>query len=176
MRVEQGNIHGLLRLIPEPIQDERGFFARTWTAEMAERLGLPWAPDHEALAFNPQKYTLRGMHYQKAPWAEAKRVRCLRGAIWDVAVDLRAESPTFLKWEAFELNEDNLECLFLPAGLAHGYLSLREESLVEYGLYMPYRAEASSGFRWDDPQLAIRWPHPPVVIGKRDRELPFWGQ
>lgn len=169
MKVREGRIPGVLRILPQPVHDERGFFARTFNAELAERCG---SPDHEALAWNPAAWTLRGLHYQRSPWAEAKRVRCLRGAIWDVVVDLRPSSATFLEWEAFELNEENLEGLYLPAGCAHGYLTLRPDSLVEYAIYAPYRPEAATGVRWDDPQLGIAWPREPAVISERDRGLP----
>lgn len=173
MRVLPGSLPGLLHLKPTPITDERGFFSRTWTAELAERLGLPAAPDHEAVAFNPHAYTLRGLHYQDPPWAEPKRVRCVRGAIWDVVVDLRSGSPTFLKWEAVELTEDTLDSLYIPPGLAHGYLSLSPNSCVEYALYKAYHPTASTGIRWNDPRLSISWPHPPALIGSRDQQLPF---
>lgn len=168
MKVIPGALPGLLRLIPSPIQDERGFFARTSTREINESHHLPPFPDHEAVAHNRLEGTLRGLHYQQAPFSEAKRVRCVRGAIWDVAVDLRPSSPTFLQWEAFLLDENNLESLFLPAGLAHGYLTLCDDTLVEYAIYHPYQADAASGLRWNDPRLGIRWPKEPRVMNARD--------
>lgn len=173
MKVLTSRIPGLLRMIPTPVEDNRGFFARSFTAELGAQYGIPPIPDHEGMALNRLQYTLRGLHFQKAPWAEAKRVRCVRGAIWDVVVDLRQDSPTFLEWESFTLEDRNLEGLYLPPGLAHGYLTLTDDTLVEYAIYQPYRAEASAGIRWDDPRLAIRWPAVPAVIGKRDQELPF---
>lgn len=174
MTLTPARIPGVFRATGTPSRDARGSFVRTWTAELSARLGRPTA-DHEALAHNTLRHTLRGLHYQAPPWCEGKRVCCLRGSIWDVAVDLRAGSPTFLQWEVFELSEESPESLYLPPGIAHGYLTLRDDTLVAYAIDTPYRPEAATGIRWDDTRLAIPWPHAPAVIGDRDRALPALG-
>lgn len=173
MKVIQGTIPGVLLIEPVPVADERGFFARTLSRELRTRYRLPESADHQALAWNPRRGTLRGLHWQDPPNLEHKLVQCLRGAIWDVVVDLRLASPTFLGWEAFRLDGRGLSLLSIPPGLAHGYLTLEEESLVEYAISVPYVASAARGLRWNDPRLAIDWPEAPRLISTRDQELPM---
>lgn len=165
---------GVYRAVATPATDARGSFVRTWAADLSARLGRP-AADHEAEAHNPRRHTLRGLHYQAPPWCEGKRVRCVRGAVWDVVVDLRTRSPTFLRWEAFPLSDATPESLYLPPGVAHGYLTLRDDTVVAYAIDTPYHPEAATGVRWDDPRLGVAWPAAPALIGERDRALPNLG-
>jgi dTDP-4-dehydrorhamnose 3,5-epimerase len=157
----------------EPISDERGFFSRQWCErEFAER-GLVTQVSQASVAFNRAKATLRGMHWQVAPHAEVKLVRCIRGAIYDVIVDLRLSSGTFGEWIAVQLDEDNRRTLYVPEGFAHGYQTLSAGSEVWYQMSAPYAPQAARGFRWDDPRFGIEWPSARRrVISERDRAWP----
>ena len=117
--------------------------------------------------------TLRGLHFQRAPFGEPKVVSCSRGRIWDVAVDIRPSSPTFRRWEAFELSEDSATAVFLPAGIAHGFLTLEPHTEVHYFMGAAFVAEAARGIRWDDPAIGIDWPAQPAIISERDRSFPL---
>ena len=153
----------------EKIHDERGFFARSWcTTEFAEH-GLNNRLVQCNVSRNRAKGTLRGMHYQTAPHEEAKLVRCTMGAIYDVIVDLRPSSSTYLKSFGAELSAETHRALYIPEGFAHGFLTLTEESEVFYQMSEFYAPQAARGFRWNDPLLAIAWPGPVVVISERDR-------
>ena len=125
-----------------------------------------------AISHNHTRGTLRGLHLQRAPYSEAKLVVCIRGAIYDVMADIRPDSPTFGKWDGFELTPDNGRALFLPEGVAHGYQALCDESTVHYHLSNYYAPEAADGIRWDDPTLAIKWPLPPSRLSDQDKR---WG-
>jgi len=154
----------------DAIADERGFFARTFSADEFRRHGLNPAVVECSISHNARKGTLRGMHFQLAPHGEAKLVRCNRGRMLDVAVDLRPGSPTNLGWTSAELSPDNLRSLYLPEGFAHGFLTLEDATEVSYQMSYPYVADAGSGLRWDDPALGIAWPEVgPLTISERDR-------
>ena len=157
----------------EPIEDPRGFFARAWSErELAER-GLETHIAQCSLSHNTHAGTLRGMHFQRAPHEEVKLVRCTRGAIHDVIVDLRADSPTFRRWIAVELGEDDRRTLYVPRGFAHGFQTLTEDAEVFYMISEPYVPEAAGGVRWDDPAFSIAWPMAePSQISERDRSWP----
>jgi dTDP-4-dehydrorhamnose 3,5-epimerase len=158
-----------LKMIP----DDRGFFAMTWLpGEFASR-GLDSSLAQCNLAFNHKRGTLRGMHFQRAPHEQAKLVRCTRGSIHDVIVDLRPGSPTFQQWEAVELNEDNRRMLYIPGGLAHGYITLTDGAEVFYQASSPWEPKAEGGVRWDDPAFGIKWPSEPSVISERDAGWPL---
>jgi dTDP-4-dehydrorhamnose 3,5-epimerase len=152
--------------------DERGFFARTWCAEEFADQGLEGGLAQCSVSFNPRRGTLRGLHYQAPPFAEAKLVRCTRGAIYDVALDLRPDSPGFRKWVGVELTEDDGRALYVPRGFAHGFYSLADATEVSYQISAPFRSEAARGVRWDDPLHCVGWPGPVEVIAPRDREYP----
>ena len=157
-----------------PHHDERGFFARTFCAEEFSRRGLTSCVAQCSVSFNRLKGTLRGLHYQVGSPSEAKLVRCTKGRIFDVAVDLRTSSATYAQWTATELSEKNGLAQYVPEGFAHGFLTLEPSSQVFYQISTPYRPEASLGIRWDDPTLAITWP--PVAhltMSARDRGLPL---
>jgi dTDP-4-dehydrorhamnose 3,5-epimerase len=153
--------------------DERGSFARTWCKDEMARAGLTAELAQCSLSRNRRKGTVRGLHYQRAPHEEAKLVRCTRGAIFDVVVDLRAGSPTRGRWFGLELDPENGRALYVPEGCAHGFQTLVDETDVSYMISVPYAPEASAGVRWDDPDLAIVWPHTDErVISERDLSLP----
>jgi dTDP-4-dehydrorhamnose 3,5-epimerase len=156
----------------EPHADERGFFARSWCIrEFAER-GLNPSVVQCNVSGNTAKGTLRGMHYQVAPHAEVKLVRCTKGAIYDVIIDLRPSSPTFLQHAGVELTADNHRALYIPEGFAHGFMTLHDDSEVFYQMSAFYEPTAARGVRWNDPIFGISWPLPVSVISERDREYP----
>ena len=156
----------------EPVPDERGFFARNWCREEFARHGLNPDLAQCSISFNKKRGTLRGMHYQAKPHEETKVVRCTRGAIYDVIVDLRPASPTFRKWIAVELSADNRRMLYIPVGLAHGFQSLTDDTEVFYQISAPYHPESARGVRWDDPAFGIEWPVAERVISDKDRQYP----
>lgn len=172
MRFSAAGIEGAWVVDVEPISDERGFFARTFDRSDFERRGLATSFETCSLSQNRRAGTLRGMHFQKAPFEEAKLVRCARGRLFDVIVDLRRDSPTFLQWRGFELDSGSLRSLYVPSGCAHGFLTLEEDTMVHYSIDAPYMAEAVGGMRWDDPAIDIDWPMPPKVMSMRDRSYP----
>jgi dTDP-4-dehydrorhamnose 3,5-epimerase len=163
---------GAFIIEPEKREDERGFFARTWCrAEFAAHgIDCDWVQCN--VSFNRKRGTLRGLHYQVGQWAEAKLVRCTRGAIFDVAVDLRPHSPHYRRWTGVELSADSHRLFFIPQGFAHGFLTLRGDAEVFYQMSEAYRPEAARGVRWDDPAFAIAWPAAPRFISERDRTYP----
>lgn len=157
------------------IADTRGFFAMTWLPnELIER-GMNPALAQCNLAFNTRRGTLRGMHFQNAPHAQAKIVRATRGALLDVIVDLREDSPTYRQWDAVELTADNHRMLYMPEGVAHGYLTLTDDTEAYYHSSVPWAPQAESGVRWNDPAFAIEWPFEPVVISQKDAAWPLFG-
>ena len=156
----------------ERMEDERGWFARVYDEGELEQRGLATRFPQGSIAFNKEQGTLRGLHYQAEPHAEAKLVRCIRGAVHDVIVDLRPASPTFKRWVAVELTAASGRTLYVPEGLAHGYLTLEDESETLYLISAPYAPEAARGVRWDDPAFAIPWPFRPTVISPRDATFP----
>ncbi len=156
----------------EPQHDERGFFARIWCAREFKAHGIATAIVQESLSYNRRAGTLRGLHYQKPPHAEAKIVRCVRGAIFDVIVDIRPGSPTHGRWEGFRLDAENRRALYVPEGFAHGFQSLVDDTEVLYQISAFHAPEAQAGFRGDDPAFAISWPLPISVISARDRAWP----
>jgi dTDP-4-dehydrorhamnose 3,5-epimerase len=157
---------------PERREDERGFFARTWDPEEFAQRGLNTELAQCSISYNRVRGTLRGLHYQAAPHAEAKLVRCTAGAIFDVVVDLRPDSPTFRGWFGVELSAENRLALYVPEDCAHGFLTLDDDSEVHYQISQSYMPEAARGVRWDDPAFAINWPGEVVVINERDRSYP----
>jgi dTDP-4-dehydrorhamnose 3,5-epimerase len=156
----------------ERIQDARGFFARTWCAEEFREHGLDPDLAQCSISFNRYRGTLRGMHYQAAPGAETKVVRCTRGRLYDVVLDLRSDSPTFRKWYATELSADNRRMLYIPKGVAHGFLTLADATEVLYQISTPYAPDLARGVRWNDRAFGIRWPAEPLVVSERDRGYP----
>jgi dTDP-4-dehydrorhamnose 3,5-epimerase len=172
MIFEPTRIAGLVVVDLERHVDERGFFARTWCAEECAAAGLPDRLAQCSVSWNRSRHTLRGLHWQAAPYPEAKLVRCTLGRILDVVIDLRSESRTYLDHFAVELSSGNGRAVFVPSGLAHGFLTLADETEVLYQMDASYVAEAARGVRWDDPAFAIDWPAAPAVISDRDRTYP----
>ncbi len=154
---------------PERIGDERGFFARTWCQHEFAAHQLDTRLVQCNVSFNTKRGTLRGMHYQSAPYEEVKLVRCTMGAIYDVVIDLRPQLPTFKQWLAVELTAQNRRMLYIPAGFAHGFLTLTDDAEVYYQMSEFYYPEYSRGVRWDDPAFGVVWPEAPQVIAARDR-------
>jgi dTDP-4-dehydrorhamnose 3,5-epimerase len=152
--------------------DERGFFARSFCEQEFAAHGLPTHFPQCNLSHNALQGTLRGMHYEAPPSAECKLVRCVAGAIHDVIIDLRPGSPTFLKWLGVELSAQNARALFVPAGFAHGFLTLTPAADVFYHMGDVFRPGGARGLRWNDPQFAIAWPATPSVISERDATYP----
>ena len=155
-------------------RDERGFFARTFSVEELVAHGLESRVEQSNISWNRQKGTLRGLHYQVAPHEETKIVRCTRGAIWDVMLDIRSGSPTFGRWHAEELTGDNHRMLYVPRGFAHGYLTLIDDTEVSYLVGHRYAPESGRGIRWDDPAFAIQWPLLPTLISAADLSHAPW--
>jgi dTDP-4-dehydrorhamnose 3,5-epimerase len=172
MIFQDTKISGAVEIYVEPKPDERGFFARTWCQEDFEKRGLNPRLVQCSVSFNCRKGTLRGMHYQAAPYGEAKLVRCTRGAIYDVVIDLRPESPTFKKWVAVVLTAEKRNMVYVPEGCGHGFLTLEDESEIFYQMSEFYRPESARGVRWDDPAFQITWPEKVEVISERDRTYP----
>jgi dTDP-4-dehydrorhamnose 3,5-epimerase len=165
-------LKGAFIIEPERIEDERGFFARTFCRREFEARGLNPDLVQCSISFNHQRATLRGMHYQSAPHAEAKLVRCTRGAIYDVIIDLRPQSPTFRRWVAVDISAENHLMVYVPEGFAHGFQTLQDETEVSYHISEFYSPERARGVRWNDPAFAIGWPIADPVISVRDQTHP----
>jgi dTDP-4-dehydrorhamnose 3,5-epimerase len=163
---------GTLLIELDLLHDDRGFFARTFDADEFRRRGLDPTVVQCSTSFNERAGTLRGLHYQAEPDGECKLVRCTRGAIYDVAVDLRRDSGTYCRWFAIELAPDSARMLYLPAGIAHGFQTLVDSSEVAYQMSHVYVPEQARGVRWDDPAFAIDWPEAQRTISDRDRAYP----
>jgi dTDP-4-dehydrorhamnose 3,5-epimerase len=167
------SLEGVFLVEVEPIVDGRGSFARTFSADEFAARGLDARVTQCSVSHNERAGTLRGLHYQVEPHAEAKLVRCTRGAIFDVAVDLRRGSPTYCRWYAVELTPTNGRMLYVPVGCAHGFQSVVDDSEVSYQISAAYSPEHARGVRWDDPVFGIEWPHAPErTISERDRSYP----
>jgi dTDP-4-dehydrorhamnose 3,5-epimerase len=172
MHITESRLRGAFIIDIERREDERGYFGRTFCREEFERAGLTAAIEQCSTSFNTRRGTLRGMHFQREPSAEHKLVRCTRGHIYDVIVDLRPNSPTRYEWTAVELSDDNGQALYIPSGFAHGFQTLVDGTEVFYQISVPYRADLASGVRWDDPCLGIEWPLPNPILSERDRSFP----
>lgn len=159
-----------------PLGDERGYFMRTFCQDEFEKAGLNSQLVQASISFNRDIGTLRALHFQAHPHMEDRLVRCLAGAIYDVAVDLRPGSATFGKWHAAELSEGNNRQLYVPKGFAHGFQTLAPDTIVSYQMSEAFQAELTSGLRWDDPDVGVDWPLPPSNQSERDLGLPFLGQ
>lgn len=172
MTFEPTKLSGVFEVKVRPVADQRGFFARTWCRSEFEKCGLNPDLVQCSVSFNNRKGTLRGMHYQAAPHAEAKLVRCTSGAIYDVILDLRPSSPTYTQWTALMLTSDTRNMAYVPEGCAHGFLTLADNTEVFYQMSAYHAPEAARGVRWNDPTFQIIWPSPVEVISDRDRDYP----
>lgn len=169
-------VAGAFLVEPQRIEDDRGSFARTFCREEFAARGLAPELAQISISFNHLRGTLRGMHYQADPHAEAKVVRCTRGAIRDALVDLRPGSPSFLKWALADLTAENAHAMYVPEGCAHGFLTLEDASEVLYQMSTPFHGPSARGVRWDDPAFGIEWREPVLVISDRDRNYPDFGK
>jgi dTDP-4-dehydrorhamnose 3,5-epimerase len=168
MRFSETEIPGVMVVEIDPHTDDRGAFARLHCPDEFAAAGHPFVPVQTSLSRNLRAGTLRGMHYQPAPHGETKLVRCVRGRIFDVAVDLRTDSPTHRRWSGTELSAENARALLIPEGVAHGFITLEPDTDVLYQISPAFQPGHEAGVRWDDPAFAIRWPLPPQVISSRD--------
>ena len=168
MKFIETRLKGAFIIEPERLEDERGFFARTFCQKEFEAHGLNSRMVQCNISYNKHKGTLRGMHYQAAPMAEAKLVSCTRGAIYDVIIDLRPESPTYCQWLAEELNAENRMMMYVPEGFAHGFQTLEDDTEVFYQMSEFYSPEHARGVRWDDPAFGIKWALYNPIISIRD--------
>jgi len=168
----QTRIPGVFEIDIEPKADTRGFFARCWCQKEFADNGLNPRLVQCSLSYNTQKGTLRGIHYQMQPYPETKVVRCTQGAIYDVVVDLRRNSPTFHEWIAAVLTSANRRMVYVPEGCGHGFLTLEDETEVLYQMSEFYHPDLARGVRWDDPAFQIEWPGAVQVISERDRTYP----
>ncbi|MEM9012111.1 MAG: dTDP-4-dehydrorhamnose 3,5-epimerase family protein [Pseudomonadota bacterium] len=173
MQFRQTDLPGVVHIVPEPHGDARGALARLYCPEEFAEAGLgAFTPLQVNLSRNAARHTLRGLHWQDPPEEEAKLVHVVRGAIWDVAVDLRPDSATYRRWVARRLDAAGMEALFIPEGCAHGFLTLEPETDVLYHMGRLYAPGHGRGARWNDPAFAIDWPAPPQVIDPRDANYP----
>jgi dTDP-4-dehydrorhamnose 3,5-epimerase len=166
------DLPGAFLIEPERHADVRGYFARTYCEKEFTDQGLDPHVSQCSVSFNHRKGTLRGMHYQLAPFEEVKVVRCNRGSIYDVIIDLRSDSPSYKKWFAAQLDEENGKMLYIPKGFAHGFLTLADNTEVFYQMSQVFSAEHARGVRWNDPSFSIHWPAPVGIILDRDRNYP----
>jgi len=172
MNFEQAPLAGAFVVTPEPAKDDRGEFARLFCAETFAAQGLDPHLDQISYSFNRRKGTLRGLHLQRPPKAEAKLVRVTAGAVFDVIVDLRAGSQTYGRWFGMALNAAERRQLYIPAGFAHGFQTLTDQAEVVYAISAPYAPDSQDGLRWNDPAIAIDWPDPSgAILSQRDQAL-----
>jgi dTDP-4-dehydrorhamnose 3,5-epimerase len=168
MRFTETDLKGAFIIEPDRIEDERGFFARTFCRREFEKQGLNPDLVQCSVSFNTKKGTVRGMHYQVKPHEEARLVRCTHGALYDVILDLRIDSPTFTKWIAVELTADNRIMAYIPEGFAHGFQTLEDNTEVFYQMSEFYHPECAKGARWDDPAFGIVWPIDKKTVSRKD--------
>ena len=172
MKFERTNLDGAWLIIPEPMRDERGFFARSFCVRELAEHDLETEFVQHSISASYKKGTLRGMHFQTEPHGEVKIVTCFHGAILDVIIDLRPDSPTFRKWQGFKLTEENHHRLYIPKGFAHGFQTLTDNVELNYLISAFYEPSTSTGVRHDDPAFGIEWPLPVSVISEKDRNWP----
>jgi dTDP-4-dehydrorhamnose 3,5-epimerase len=170
LEIKKRKLEGVFEIALAPILDSRGFFMRAFDSETFEKAGLARSWKQENHSRSEQKGIIRGLHFQFPPFSETKLVRCIRGAILDVFVDLRLDSPTFGQWDSIELSEENKKLIFIPRGFAHGFCTLSEVSEVLYKVDNVYNREHESGLLWSDPDLSINWPVKDPVLSPKDEK------
>jgi len=168
MKFHKTPLKDLIIIEPEKIEDERGFFARTWDTEVFSKVGLNPKIIQCSISSNKKKGTLRGLHVQNSPYEESKIIRCTRGKLYDIVVDLRIDSLTFKKWFSIELSADNYKMVYVPEGCAHGYQTLEDNTDASYQMTEEFKPEYYTGVRWDDPAFGIKLPLEITVISKKD--------
>lgn len=176
MEFRTTSISGVVEISVQSHCDERGHFARTYCAQEFANSGLELPNAQMALSHNSKRGTLRGLHFIPEAQGETKLVRCVRGAIFDVAVDLRPQSQTYRQWIGIELSAKNMVALYLPRGVAHGFITLSDDADVFYQFSMPHRPGLEMGVAWNDPDIAVRWPMSPSLMSERDKNLPTLSQ
>lgn len=174
MKFTELTLPGVYLIQTQPIEDKRGYFVRLWCSNEFGALGLSDKFVQTNLSFNRHRGTLRGMHYQDAPYAEAKLVQCIRGSLFDVIIDLRPKSPTFKQWISIELSADCQSLLYIPEGFAHGFQTLQDNTEVLYQMSEFYKPESSRGIGWNDPSFNIKWPIQSPIISDKDSNYPKW--
>lgn len=172
MIFSESKLKGAFVIEIEKLEDERGFFGRYWCADEMKNYGLNVNIRQANISFNKYKGTLRGMHFQIAPHQEAKLVRCSRGSIFDVIIDLRKDSPTFKQWYGVELTQDNFKMLYVPEDFAHGFITLEDNCEINYLMSEFYVPGAGATIRWNDPIFKINWPLEPIIISEKDKMQP----
>jgi dTDP-4-dehydrorhamnose 3,5-epimerase len=172
MKFHETELQGAFVIELDKMEDNRGFFARSWCQQEFEEHGLVPRVVQANLSFNDKAGTLRGMHYQISPYEETKLVRCTRGALYDVILDLRPESPTYKRWIGVELTEQNYKMLYVPASFAHAFITLEDNTEAAYFVSEAYTPGAERGLRWDDPTFGITWPRSVEVISGKDANWP----
>ena len=172
MQVTKTALEGVLILEPKVFGDSRGWFMETWSARKFEAAGLNFNFVQDNQSYSAQKGTLRGLHYQTAPFAQAKLVRCTRGKLLDVAVDIREGSETFAKWVAVELTAENKKQLMIPRGFAHGFLTLTDDVEIQYKADNFYAPTCDGNIRWNDSEIKIEWPFAPTILADKDAKAP----
>jgi dTDP-4-dehydrorhamnose 3,5-epimerase len=176
MQFTERSIQGAFRVDVVPVQDDRGRFARAWCAEEFATQGLTEAFVQANLVHTHRAGTVRGLHYQVAPHEEAKYIRCIRGAVYDVILDLRPDSPTYLQWHGETLTGDSQAAFYVPSGCAHGYQTLTDDAEVFYQVSTPYSPGAERGICYDDPTFDVEWPHPVTVVSEKDQSWASFDQ
>jgi dTDP-4-dehydrorhamnose 3,5-epimerase len=174
MKFNKLHLDGAFTIDLEPRIDDRGFFSRLFCQKEFSLHGLESNWKQINNSFSKNKFTLRGLHYQSEPMSEVKLIRCVKGAIWDVIVDLRKDSETFSEWFATELSENNRRMMYVPKGFAHGFLSLTENSEILYLVSEFYSSDHELTLRWDDPLHKIKWPESPSIISEKDMNAQYW--
>ena len=173
MNVTETRLKGVFILEPQVFGDARGWFMESWSKKKMEDAGITVNFVQDNHSFSAQKGTLRGLHYQLNPMAQAKLLRVSRGAIFDVAVDIRRGSPTYAKWVGVELTAENARQLFIPRGFAHGFITLTDDVEVQYKADNFYAPTCDGNIRWDDPEIGVAWPLAPVVLSEKDAKAPL---
>jgi len=172
MHFTKSDLEGAFVIEPEELGDERGFFARVWDQNEFRKNTLETRVAQCSISYNKEKGTLRGLHYQVAPYEEVKIVRVTRGSVYDVIVDLRSYSPTYMKWIAMVLSAENRKMLYVPKGVAHGFQTLEDNTEISYQISEFYSPEHSRGIRWNDPQFSVKWPDGKQIMSDRDGNCP----
>ena len=173
MKATETNLQGVYILEPQVFGDARGWFMESWSQRKMEEAGIRAEFLQDNQSFSAQKGTLRGLHYQLNPMCQAKLLRCTRGKIFDVAVDIRKGSPTYAQWTGVELSAENKKQLFIPRGFAHGFITLTDDVEVQYKADNYYAPDCDGNIRWDDPEIGIEWPIAPVILSEKDKNAPL---
>jgi dTDP-4-dehydrorhamnose 3,5-epimerase len=172
MRFDEQSLPGVVLLVPEVFTDDRGAFRRNFCTRLLAENGIDFTVCQGNISENPTRYTMRGFHYQKSPSSESKILTPVSGSLYNVVVDLRASSPTYLQWAAFNLSAERRESLHVPAGCANAFLTIDMNTVVHYYMGDYFRPETYAGFRYNDPRFSVEWPHEPLVISDRDASFP----